>query len=82
MYSVDLSEVVRGQIDALPGGALAAFAEVRVVLETAPWSGHPYAADLPDGPMRVRFFGQAGMVVYLILDATRTVEVLTVIWGM
>ena len=39
MYRVELDEQAREQIDALPDDAVVAFAELRVMLETAPWDG-------------------------------------------
>jgi hypothetical protein len=41
LYSVVNDEQAQPHVDALPAEALGAFAEVRVLLETAPWSGRP-----------------------------------------
>lgn len=73
MYTVETDGEAQQQIDALPVDALAAYAELRVVLETAPWSGRPYHRDNPRGAVRVRAFGTHGMAVYLILDFTNAV---------
>lgn len=80
MFTVETDGPAQQQIDALPAGALAAYAELRVVLETAPWSGRPYHRDNPDGALRTHTFGIHGLVVYLILDDQRRVDVLMVQW--
>jgi hypothetical protein len=80
VYSVGLSKAAQEQVEALPGEALAAFAELRVVLETAPWAGLALLDTYPDGPIRSLAFGQAGGVMYLILERQRRVEVLEVVW--
>ncbi|MGB6164245.1 MAG: hypothetical protein WCF33_05275 [Pseudonocardiaceae bacterium] len=65
----------------MPVEALAAYAELRVVLETDPWSGRSINRDNPQGAVRVGLFGTHGMVVYLILEDQRRVEVLLVQWA-
>ncbi|MGH3856428.1 MAG: hypothetical protein ACRDR6_23665 [Pseudonocardiaceae bacterium] len=82
MYTVDTDGPAQQQVDALPPEALATFAELRVVLETAPWSGQPYHRNNPRSAMRARAFGAhgEGLVTYLILDDQRRVDVLTVQW--
>lgn len=80
MFTVETDEPAQQQVDALPAAALAAYAELRVVLETAPWSGRPYHRDNPDGALRTHTFGTHGQVVYLILDGQRRVDVLMVQW--
>ncbi len=80
MYTVETDGQAKHQVDALPAEALAAYAELRVVLETAPWSGRPYHRDNPQGAVRARSFGTHGMVVYLILEDQRRVDVLLVQW--
>jgi hypothetical protein len=80
VYTVTTDAHAQHQVDALPAEALAAYAEVRVVLETAPWSGRPYHRDNPEGALRARPFGTHGLVTYLILDDQRRVDVLLVQW--
>lgn len=80
MYTVVTDAPAQQQVDALPAEALAAYAELRVLLESAPWSGRPYNRDNPEGALRVHTFGRRGMVVYLILDEQRRVDVLLVQW--
>lgn len=80
MYIVETDGQAQHQIAALPSDALTAYAELRVVLETAPWSGRPYHRDNPDGPVRVRAFGTFSLAVYLILEDQRRVDVLLVQW--
>ena len=80
MYTVNTDGPAQHQVDALPAEALAAYAELRVVLETAPWSGRPYHRDNPQGAVRALAFGTHGLVVYLILEDQRRVDVLLVQW--
>jgi hypothetical protein len=80
VYKVDTDPSAQAEVDALPADALAAYAELRVVLETAPWSGVPYRQDNPDGAVRLHFFGSHGQAVYLILEDQRRVDVLLVQW--
>lgn len=80
MYEVGHGEEVGEQIEALPTGALDSFAQVRVLLETAPWSGDPHRGENAGGPVRSAAFGAAGFVVYLILESQRRVELLAVVW--
>lgn len=80
MYDVDVAGVAVAQVDALPAEALAAFAEVRVLLEAAPWSGRPYRKDYVEGPVRTIAFGAQGMATYLILERQRRVEIFQVTW--
>lgn len=82
MYRVECDEQVQEQIDALPAEALADFAELRTVLELAPWSGNSINADDADAPVRVAMFGPTGLgiITYLILDEQRRVELLQVAW--
>jgi len=81
MYSVHLSAEAQPQVDALPAEALAAFAELRVVLETAPWNGRPWVRENPGGALRVQDLAGAGFVVYVVLEQQRRVEVVRVIWA-
>lgn len=80
MYTVVTDEQAQPQVDALPTEALAAFAELRVLLETSPWSGRPYNPGNPDGALRIQPFSTYGQVLYLILDDQRRVDVLMVQW--
>lgn len=81
MYAVESPWPVPDQVAALPASTLVHYAEVRIVLETAPWSGAPYHAQLPDGPMRTLPFGSHGLLVYLILEHQRRVAIVRVHWG-
>lgn len=80
MYRVITDEQSQPQIDALPPDAVAPFAEVRVVLEVAPWGGDSLNDDNPDAPVRSLAFGPAhqGLVTYLIPERQRRVDVLWV----
>jgi len=80
MYSVHLGAEAQAQVDALPVDALGAFAEIRVVLETAPWSGRPWVRENPDGALRALDLAGAGFVLYVVLEEQRRVEVVEVIW--
>lgn len=81
MYVVETDEAAKSQVEALPADALAAYAELRVLLETAPWSGRPYHRENPSGAVRTQTFGIAGMATYLILEHQRRVDVLLVQWA-
>lgn len=80
MYSVETDEQAQDQVDALPAEALGAYAELRVMLETTPWSGRSYHRDNPRGAVRAQAFGGYGLAVYLILEDRRRVDVLLVQW--
>jgi hypothetical protein len=60
LYTVTTDDHSQQQVDALPAEALAAFAELRTVLEVASWNGAPYHRHKPDGPMRALSFGPNG----------------------
>jgi hypothetical protein len=82
LYTVTYDDESRQQLDALPPGALAPFAELRTMLEVAPWSGAPYNKLKPDSPMRGQPFGpnHEGFAVYLIVEDLRRVDLVTVVW--
>jgi hypothetical protein len=80
VYEVDLAGSAAAQVAALPAVALAPYQELRVMLETAPWSGDALRDDYPGGPVRTIAFGQGGLAMYLILERQRRVEILDVLW--
>jgi hypothetical protein len=82
LYRVETDSEAMDQIAALPDEALAFYAQVLGVLELTPWNGAPYNLAKNVGPMRQWVFGQQGegMVVYLILEDQRRVDVLRVLW--
>jgi hypothetical protein len=81
VYNVETDDDAQEQVAALPAHALAAYAELRVVLETSPWSGAPYNRDNPEGALRVHTFGAGrGLAVILILERERRVDILQVQW--
>ncbi|MQA11740.1 MAG: hypothetical protein GEU98_24960 [Pseudonocardiaceae bacterium] len=80
MYYVDTDPKAQEQVDALPPAALSAYAEARTFLEVSPWEGRSYNRWNPDGPMRTVPFGEAGLIIYLVLDDQRRVDVLRVLW--
>ena len=81
-YRVEEDERAQAQVQALPAAALASYAEIRVVLEVAPWSGDSLNKANPNGAVRTATFGPAsqGMVTYLVLEDIRRVDVLDVVW--
>jgi len=81
VYIVETDEPAQHQVDGLPTEALAAYLDLRVMLETAPWNGAPYNRANPDGAMRTQTFGSRGLVVYLILENQRRVILLSVQWA-
>jgi len=69
VYSVETDVEALGQVAALPGSALPAYAELMILLEIAPWSGDAYNRQRPDANMRTHPFGDhgQGLIIYLIL---------------
>jgi hypothetical protein len=82
-YQIEVYPDAREQIQAVPAVALPALAEVMAMLELAPWAGDPLHAANPDGAMRAVSFGPAGagIIVYLILEDQRRVDVARVLWA-
>lgn len=83
MYTVTTDDESEGQVAALPHGALVWFAELRAMLEVAPWNGPAYNPLKPESPMRSVLFGpnSEGMVIYQIVDHHRRVDLLRVVWA-
>ena len=81
MYKLDIDPVARDQLNAVPAGELNALADLFAMLELTPWNGQPQNKDNPDGAVRRVLFGDWGIVVYLILDDQRRVDVLQVVWA-
>jgi hypothetical protein len=83
MYLVKLPDEVRKQLAALPSTALAAFAEVMVVLAVAPWGGDPYNRERPEGNIRTVAFGEHAerLLVYLVVEHAREVGVIELMWA-
>jgi len=82
VYRIVPDAATTSQVAALPTEALDAYARVLAALELAPWNGTPQHEENPDAPVRRWKFGpgQAGQVVYLILDDQREVHLLLVQW--
>lgn len=56
--------------------------EVLEILQLTPWNGAPQHAENPEGAVRRWTFGpgQAGQVIYLILEDQQEVHMLLVQW--
>lgn len=82
MYQIVPDSATMEQVAELPAEALAAYAELLEVLQLTPWNGRSQHEDNPDGEVRRWAFGpgQAGNVVYLILEDQREVHLLMVQW--
>ncbi|MGH3624370.1 MAG: hypothetical protein ACRDQ5_21730 [Sciscionella sp.] len=82
MYRIVTYPEAHDQIAALPRDTLDAYGDVLVVLELTPWNGPPLHEGNPAGAVRRWTFGsgQAGQVIYLILDEQREVHVALVQW--
>ncbi|GAB3758613.1 hypothetical protein BKA15_001314 [Microlunatus parietis] len=82
MYSVESDPAAQKQVAALPGEAIAKYAEVVATLGVAPWSGDAYDRLRPDANLRTLPFGPGseGLVIYMVLEDQRRVAVLRVIW--
>lgn len=82
MYRIIPDTAVSEQVAALPVEALVGYAEVLEVLQLTPWNGPPQHEANPEAPVRRWAFGpgQAGQLVYLILEQQREVHLLLVQW--
>lgn len=82
LYRIEEDERAQAQVEALPEAALTPYAELRVLLELAPWSGDSLNSGNPTGAVRTATFGPEaqGMVTYLVLDDIQRVDVLDVVW--
>ncbi len=82
MYEIETYEEVLDQLAELPREALLGHAEVLGVLKLAPWSGEPYNPAKPASAMRRFVFGRDGLgvVIYLVLEIDRRVDVVRVHW--
>jgi hypothetical protein len=82
LYEFDLAPEATTSIAALPVIALAPLAEVFAMLKVSPWSGAPHHENNPSGAMRHQVFGPdgAGDVTYVVLERTRQVHVVRIIW--
>ena len=82
MYSVETDVEAVPEIEALPADALAGYAELMVVLETAPWSGDLLNRERPSANMRSNTFGpdSRGLAIYYVLEDRRRVVVVRVMW--
>jgi len=82
VYRIVPDQTTIPQVAALPIEALNDYAEVLAAVALTPWNGQPQHEDNPDGSVRWWAFGegQAGQVVYLILDDQRKVHLVLVQW--
>lgn len=80
MYEVQLDPVAERQRDTLPADALAAFMELRAMLEVSPWSGDRSSTN-PAGNMLTHTFGSDGMAWFVVLEERRFVYVTRLLWA-
>lgn len=81
-YAIDVDPAAQAAIDVLPPAVLDLLGEVFDVLARGPWSGPSIAPETkPRGAVRAVALGDSGMVVYLVLDAPRRVDVLRIVWA-
>lgn len=82
MYRVVTDDEIQRHLEVLPSTALAAFAELRVLLELNPWAGRSVNPANPDGPVRTMSFGSdhEGLAAYLILERDRRVDLVQLNW--
>jgi hypothetical protein len=82
VYRIIPDTAVSEQVAALPAEALASYAKVLEILQLTPWNGRPHHPANPDAPVRRWAFGpgQAGHIVYLILEEQQEVHLLLVQW--
>lgn len=83
MYTLRSSDQVDDQIAHLPREALAAFAEIRALLEIAQRSGDSINQTDPNAPVRSWAFGPGGRgaIYYLVQERDRLVDLLDVLWA-
>jgi hypothetical protein len=83
VYRIIPNVAVSEQVAALPAEALAGYAEGLEVLQLMPWNGQPQHPANPDAPVRRWAFGtgQAGQVVYLVLEEQEVHLLLVQWWG-
>jgi hypothetical protein len=74
VYSVEREQFADEQFTALPEEALPFYAELMVVLETAPWSGEPYNMQRPDTNLRTHVFGQHNQGLAITSSSKTSVE--------
>ena len=81
-YKIEVYPEARDQIRALPAGLPKEFAEVMAMLELTPWNSAPINSDNPEGSVRQLTFGDTGaaLVVFLVLEHQRRVDILRVLW--
>jgi hypothetical protein len=82
VYRIVADPATFAQIAALPDEAMKAYAEVLGVVRLMPWNGQPQHRDNPEGAVRRWPFGagQAGQVIYPILEEQHEVHLLLVQW--
>jgi hypothetical protein len=82
VYRIVPDDDVLDQVADLPADGLAAFRELLKILELVPWEGLPQHVAKPDSEVRwMSFgFGDAGQVVYLVLEDVGEVHLLLVQW--
>lgn len=82
MYRIVPDDDVLDQVADLPAEGLLAFRELLKVLELVPWNGLPQHAGKPNSEVRWMPFGpgDAGQVVYLVLEDVDEVHLLLVQW--
>ncbi|MCY9782850.1 hypothetical protein KIK06_02975 [Nocardiopsis sp. EMB25] len=82
MYRIDIEDIAKEQIRALPEHLLPELASLFALLELQPWSGPPMDARRPSGNIRRHDLGEGGecSVVYLVLDDQKLVLLLRLVW--
>ncbi|WP_116245095.1 hypothetical protein [Nocardiopsis sp. FIRDI 009] len=82
MYRIDIEDIAKQQIRALPEHLPPELASLFALLELQPWSGDPYNKEKPEGNIRCHTVGEDGecTVIYLILDDQELVVILRLFW--
>lgn len=81
-YIIDVDPAAQAVIDVLPSALLATLADVFAVLELDPWSAPAVTPETnPHGAVRAIGLGSSAMVVFLVLDDQRRVDVLRIVWA-
>jgi hypothetical protein len=80
MASVKIPPEVAEALERVPIEALASYAELLTALELDRWFIDS-RGDAPPGNMRTRAFGTAGMLTYFVLEETREVVLVQLVWA-
>lgn len=81
-YRVSVDDRIKAIVAELPTEAAELLIEVWSLLALAPWSGRPFVRSNPEGPFREVDFGDGrGAVSYVVVEHSREVDVVDILWA-